>query len=80
MTELNSDTVGLIPVTGQGKPYPVFNVNQSRIKERDGRPALYWTRSSGMLLSHVFCIIDVNGYDSSANATTNSGVAFGFCL
>lgn len=80
MAELNAEVSGIVPTLGQGKPYPVFNIDSSRIKERNGSPIGYWTRSSGTIISHVFCYIDTKGYSGSATGPQNMAVAFGFCL
>lgn len=80
--ELNGEVVGEV-VMGQGKPYPLFNLNTSRIKtDANGRALDYWTRSSGLGLSHFFSYVATSGYVyyNVGGAARLLTVAFGFCL
>ena len=80
--ELNADVAGEV-VLGQGKPYPLFNLNTSRIKkDSNGRALDYWTRSSGLGLSHFFSYVATSGYVyyNVGGAARLLTVAFGFCL
>ena len=79
--ELNGEFVNEV-VLGQGKPYPLFNLNPSRIKKnQNGNAVLYWTRSSGLGLSHFFTYVALNGYVYYTGGGASSySVAFGFCL
>lgn len=80
--ELNADVAGEV-VLGQGKPYPLFNLNTSRIKkDANGRALDYWTRSSGLGLSHFFSYVATSGYVyyNVGGAARLLTVAFGFCL
>ena len=79
--ELGSEAIGTVAAYGQGKTYPVYNIDSSRIKESsNGNRVAYWTRSSARDSSHQFRYADVRGYMSSQGGSSSMAIAFGFCL
>ena len=79
--ELGSEAIGTVAAYGQGKTYPVYNIDSSRIKEfSNGNPAAYWTRSSDRVSSHQYRDVDVSGFMSSNGGSSSMAIAFGFCL
>jgi hypothetical protein len=78
--ELNTESNVAAP--GQGKPYPIFNLASSRIKQSciSGQPIGYRTRSSDSGSSHNYKYIDTRGYVSNGSGANSMEAAIGFCL
>lgn len=79
--ELNGEVLGQV-TPGQGKPYPMYTTNASRIKTRgtSGDGVAYWTRSAGMTYMHYFRYVTTNGNIANIGAANQFAIAFGFCL
>lgn len=61
--------------------FSLFTDERSRVKQVDGETQWYWLRSQLATGSTGFCIISgIGGSDTSANASTAYGVAFGFLI
>ena len=78
--ELNIEVYNTVPSMGQGKPYPLYNIDSSRIKARGSNNAEYWTRSSTRNDSHQWRYIDSRGVLGSNGGSSSKPVAVGFCL
>lgn len=80
--ELNAEVASTVPAAGQGKPYPVFNISSSRVKQscRNNANVAYWTRSSSSSLSHLFRYVDTEGYVSNYGGSSSLPAGYGFCL
>ena len=78
--ELNIEVYNTVPSMGQGKPYPIYNIDSSRIKARGSNNAEYWTRSSTKNDSHQWRYIDSRGVLGSNGGSSSKPVAIGFCL
>ena len=80
--ELGEYRPATLATSGQGKVYPVYNNEDSRIKQEEGltRGTTYWTRSSSRDSSHQFRYVDVSGNIGGQGGSSPLHVAFGFCL
>lgn len=74
---------------GEGKVYPIFSDNESRLKRANGIVAQWWERSPCRNNATQFCNVNGNGDAVATNANVTSaaslipsrfGVALGFCV
>jgi hypothetical protein len=78
--ELNCENITQV-YGGQGEPYPAYTDANSRKKSNIAKGvSVYWTRSSGKEGQHFFRCIDSMGYPKNEAATSNYGIALGFCI
>lgn len=67
--------------TGEGTQYDYYKTGGNKVKNRNGYPSSWNTRSPVSGTSDYFCIIDSNGdVWPSANTSYSRGVAFAFCF
>ena len=67
-------------VSGEGSQYAYYKAGNSKVKKKGTRAEGWFDRSPSTLGTAVFCYVENGGRSSYANATTNYGVAFGFCV
>lgn len=60
--------------------FPLFCDYKSRVKQHNGNTWWYWLRSPTASLSANFYCVTSYGASYSSNASTSSGVCFGFCI
>lgn len=65
---------------GEGTQYDYYKAGNSRVKNRNGRAAIWWERSPYSSNSTHFCFVYSSGDASSIYASTSRGVAFAFCF
>lgn len=65
---------------GEGKLYPVFTDNTSRIKMVNGSAGYWWLRSPYAGYSTYFCYVISSGAISNYDANYAYGVAVGLCI
>ena len=71
------------PYVYEGRPYPIYTTNASRIKYKDngaGAAGTWWLRSPGVSHSTTFWYVGSSGNCYNHNADSYSGIAFGFCI
>ena len=65
---------------GEGKQYDYYKAGNSRVKNLNGRAAIWWERSPRSSDSTFFCHVNTVGGNSANIAIASIGVAFGFCF
>lgn len=66
-------------VLGQGKPYPVYTDNPSRIKKIGEEARAYWTRSTPGW-DNMWAYISSSGDQARTGSSNTQRICFGFCL
>ena len=68
--------------SGEGKQYPIFTNNSSRIKKQGDSGSAYnwWERSPNASNSTYFCYVNADGSANYYTASHTYGVCFGFCI
>lgn len=67
-------------VSGEGTQYAYYKAGNSKVKNKSGSASSWWERSPYSGGSNRFCIVGSNGRASYGNASSSTGVAFGFCV
>lgn len=74
----------VVPYIDEGTLYPIFSAETAatRVKNVAGTstPSLWWTRSPNPGTTTAFLRVKTTGSVSNENASTELGIAFGFCL
>lgn len=65
---------------GEGTQYAHYAAGNSRIKNRNGTPALWWHRSPRSSLATDYVIVDGSGGYGNTGASSTQSVSFCFCL
>jgi hypothetical protein len=71
------------PYLYEGRPYPIYTTNVSRIKYMSsgaGSANYWWLRSPSVYYINTFWFVANSGICGSINADSNIGIAFGFCI
>ena len=66
--------------SGEGSQYAYYSAGNSKVKNLSGSANHWWERSPYGSNSTSFCRVASTGGASNYNASTSSGVAFGFCF
>lgn len=67
--------------TGEGTQYDYYKTGGNKVKNKNGYPFVWNTRSPASGTSNYFCVIDSDGsVITSANASYARGVSFAFCF
>lgn len=67
-------------VSGEGIQYAYYKAGNSKVKNKSGSANIWWERSPCGGKSNRFCFVDAKGNASGPIASSNFGVAFGFCV
>ena len=69
-------------VSGDGTylPYPWFSTDDTRIKNFEGKPSKYWTRTHSINLSQRYRLITETGTNTDLSCRSSLGLVFGFCV
>ena len=67
-------------VAGEGTQYDYYKAGNSNVKEWNGSAATWWERSPYASDSAYFCLVYSSGYANAFTASSDNGVAFGFCF
>ncbi len=67
-------------VAGEGTQYAYYKAGNSKVKKRNGSADLWWERSPDHGQSYYFCNVAKRGGADLDYASSDYGVAFGFCV
>lgn len=66
--------------SGEGTQYDYYKAGNSRVKNYGESAHAWFTRSPHNDSSTAFCYVNMYGYEGASNASSQSGIAFAFCL